>query len=371
MKTILLGNGFNIELGGRDYLNKSIINRLIRNIETRNYSTTILDGKIKNEELEVLLPGLYDELKKMLKGQYDKYCITPENISLLSMLKTRYELSANIDDIGMEDFFVILRLFHTRYGDGDDLVHDGFCWMFLDAIFNDGRIQRIASTVLPAYKRYLTDTLTAYDDIYTVNYDKTAEIIAEKSVYYLHGDFQTLLDQYNPGTLIGHYYSEKGVANPVTPVTEHIYCNGLMGFSGSYKEHIMQIMDNGQFGVESILKMYNAGMTVQDLKKLERLKNSSNEGDQLAFGIISAKVNFPELGMHQYPMKQFRITKGELHILGISPYNDEHIWNAITRNSQLTKIVYYYHGVESREFLEANYSDGRIEFIPDTAFWGA
>jgi len=374
MTTILLGNGFDIELGGRDYLNKSIINRLIKNIETKDYSTVLLNNEINNDELAALLTGLYDEFKKILNGQYDKYCITPDEISLLSMLKVRYGLSTKIDDIGMEDFFVILRMFHIRYNDGDDFiksVHDGFCWMFLDAIYNEGHIQRIASTVLPAYKHYLTDSLANYDDIYTVNYDKTAEIIAGRDVYYLHGDFETLLDQYDTDTLIGRFYFDKGVVNPVTPTTKHIFCNGLMGFSGSYKEHMIQIMDNGQLGVESILEMYNAGMTVQDLKKLERLKNSQNEGDQLAFGTISAKINFPNLNMHQYPMKKFRLISGELHILGISPYNDEHIWNVIVGNSQLTKIVYYYHGIESKQILEKKYLDKRIVFAPDSVFWGA
>ncbi|MFB0921385.1 MAG: hypothetical protein QMB62_10990 [Oscillospiraceae bacterium] len=347
MATILLGNGFDIELGGRDYTNKSIINRLIKNIETKDYSNTLLNRKIGNDELKVLLPGLYDEFKKMLKGQYDKYCTDAKDISLLTMLKTRYGLSTQIDEIGMEDFFVILRLFHTRFHDGADFIkstHDGFCWMFLDTIFNEERIQKIASTVLPAYKRYLAATLGAYDSIYTINYDKTAEIIAEKEVYYLHGDFETLFDQYNPDTLIGRYYCEKGVANPVNSATKHIYCNGLMGFSGAYKEHIMEIMDNGQFGVESILKSYNEGMAVQDLKKLERLKNSPDEGEQLAFGIISAKINFPHLGMHQYPIKKFRSITSELHIIGVSPYNDEHIWGSIIGNPRLTKIIYYYHG---------------------------
>jgi len=375
MLTILLGNGFNIELGGQDYLNKSIIKRLINNIKTKDYSAILFnDQGINNDELEIIIPGLYDEFKKIKKGLYDKYCSTSEDISLLSMLKTRYGLSTNITDIGMEDFFVILRLFHIKYNDPADLIkstHEGLCYMLLDAIFNEGRIQKIASKILPRNKDYLADTLTSYDDIYTVNYDSTAEIIAGKKVFYLHGDFETLHDQYNPNTLIGHYFLEKGATNPITPTTRHFYCNGLMGFSGTYKEHIMQIFENGQFGAETILNRYNTGMNAQDHKKLESLKDSENEGEQLAYGIISAKINHPWLGMHQYPMKKFKVISGDLHILGISPYNDEHIWNAIVRNPQLNKIIYYYHEKESMQLIESNYSDKRFEFVPDSAFWSS
>ncbi len=46
-----------------------------------------------------------------------------------------------------------------------------------------------------------------------------------------------------------------------------------MGFSGTYKKQIMDIMGNGQFGVQNILKMYEKGMSIQDLKKIERLNN--------------------------------------------------------------------------------------------------
>lgn len=374
MVSILLGNGINIELGGQDYLNQAIIDRLIKNIETNVYADTIFNNKVTNDVLVDIFTGMHSELKKIIKGQYDKYFISKADNDLLSMLKTRYGLYTDIKDIGLEDFFIILRLFHLRYNDNSELIkatHDGFCWVFLDAIFNEGRIQRVASTVLPAYKHFLTDTLAVYDCIYTVNYDKTAEIIAGKSVCYLHGDFETLLDQYNSDTLIGRYYLDKGALNPVTPTTKHIYCNGLMGFSGTYKERIMKIMDNGQFGAENILKIYNAGMTVKDLKKLERLKSSPNEGDQLAFGIISTKVRYPQLAMHQYPMNQFRAVSGDLHILGISPNNDEHIWNAIINNKQLANITYFYHGDESKKLIEKLYPDERIVFLTDSDFWCA
>lgn len=373
MKTILVGNGFNIELGGIDYLNKAIINRFIENIKIKDYATTIYNNTISNDELAGLLPGMYEELKKVLKGQYDKHCTNEEDKKLISLLQERYSLSVKIDEVGMEDYFIILRLFHIKYNDDNIMIkntHDGFCWQFLDAIYNEGLIQKIADTVLPAYRAYLKQRFDEYDNIYTVNYDKTVEMIAGKSVNYLHGDFETLLDQYDPDTPIGAYYQQKGEKNPVEESTKHIYCNGLMGFSGTYKEQIIDIMDNGQFGVQKILDMYQNGMSVQDLKKIERLKNSPNVGERLTFGIINAVINNPCLKMNVYPMKNFKAIQGEIHLLGISPFNDEHLWNAIINNKDIIKIVYFYHSEQAKKEMEKHFSDTRICYLPDSEFWG-
>ena len=269
---------------------------------------------------------------------------------------------------------MILRLFHIRYNDDESMIkstHDGFCWQFLDAIYNEGKIQKIVNTVLPVYRAYLKKKFDEYDDIYTVNYDKTVEAIADRNINYLHGNFETLLDQYDSDTPIGAYYKQKGVKNPVEDSTKHIYCNGLMGFSGTYKEQIMDIMDNGEFGIQNILNMYGDGMSIQDLKKIERLRNSLNQGERFAFGMISAVKNNPNLKMHIYPIKKFRIIQDEIYLLGISPFNDEHLWNAIINNRSITKIIYYYHSDKAKKEMEEYFSDNRIEYLPDTDFWGA
>lgn len=374
MKTILIGNGFNIELGGADYLNSAIINRFIKNAKTKDYATLLYNNTVSNCDLAILLDGLYEELKKILNGQYDRYCKKDEDKKLVSLLQGRYSMSVKKDEVGMEDYFVILRLFHIRFNDDEDMIkntHDGFCWQFLDAIYNEGQIQTIANTVLPAYRAYLKKKFDEYDNIYTVNYDKTVELIAERSVNYLHGNFETLLDQYDANTPIGAYYQQKGIKNPVTDSTRHIYCNGLMGFSGTYKKHIMDIMNNSQFGVQNILKMYEEGMSIQDLKKIERLKQSSNQEDQFVFGIINAVVNNPNLKMRMYPMKEFKAVQGEIHLLGISPFNDEHLWNAIINNRSIYEIVYYYHSETAQKEMEEHFSDTRIKYLPDTVFWEA
>lgn len=115
MKTILIGNGFNIELGGTDYLNGAIINRFIKNVKTKDYAALLYNNTVSNYELAGFLDGLYEELKKILNGQYDGYCKNDEDKKLISLLQGRYSMSVKKDEVGMEDYFVILRLFHIRF----------------------------------------------------------------------------------------------------------------------------------------------------------------------------------------------------------------------------------------------------------------
>jgi hypothetical protein len=42
MKNILVGNGINIEFGGKDYCNSEIIKRLMSNLQTKDYSSILL-----------------------------------------------------------------------------------------------------------------------------------------------------------------------------------------------------------------------------------------------------------------------------------------------------------------------------------------
>ena len=192
MKSILIGNGFNVNLGGSDYTNKAIINRFLENAKSKDYATALFANKITNEENASLLPGLFYELKSILTDKYNTYCSTDEDKALISLLKSRYTLSSKIEEIGMEDYFIILRLFHLKYNDTEEMIkdtHDGFCMQFLDAIYNDGKIQKIGDEIEDAYKVFLKEKINSYNEVFTVNYDKNIELITSSAVKHLHGYF--------------------------------------------------------------------------------------------------------------------------------------------------------------------------------------
>lgn len=54
-----------------------------------------------------------------------------------------------------------------------------------------------------------------------------------------------------------------------------------------------------------------------------------------------AKLAHPELKHTEYPFVRFENIVGDLHIIGMSPNNDVHIFNALNNNPVIRKIIYY------------------------------
>lgn len=371
MKNILVGNGINIEFGGKDYCNSEIITRLLSNLQKKDYAD-IFAHEITNNNLGEIIYGLHGELKHILKGLYDRYCTDEDEKTTLRRIKKQYTVRSSIFDIVMEDYFFILRLFHKRFNDPQEMIkatYDGFCWLLLDAIYNNGQIQKIHENIKTTKKDRLQSLFSQFDNIFTVNYDCNIEMIAEKPVYYLHGDFNTLHDQYNAETLIGRMYLEKGIPNPVTDDTKQIYCNGIMGFTGSFKENVIDTFKYGSFGLEQIMKKFNKGLSIEDEKQIEQMRTSSDERLKFAYGIIQTKRKFPQLTFHQYPCNIFREISGEISIVGLSPNNDDHIWKMIKENSQIHKIVYYYKSGQDKNAIDDLYSDMNIVTFSIDQLW--
>ena len=138
MNNILIGNGFDIEIGGvKECSNAAIIERVHKNIEKKGYKYHIKD--ITASELKDVIEGIEGViLKDILFGKYNSHCETEEERSNLKRFVDNYDPSQSI---GMEDCFLILRLFHKKYGDSEEMIHAtavGLEKLFLDAIFNEG-----------------------------------------------------------------------------------------------------------------------------------------------------------------------------------------------------------------------------------------
>jgi hypothetical protein len=225
-------------------------------------------------------------------------------------------------------------------------------------MYDEGRIQKIHELLNASTKENLHHLFNQFDTIFTVNYDCNVEMIADKPIYYLHGDFNTLHDQYNPGSLLGRMYLERGAQNPVTEKTKHIYCNGIMG-----------IFENGQFGVEQLLQKINVGLTSEEEEKLEEMRISQDDKVRFAYDLIQTKKKHPDLNFNQYPSNIFKNIAGEMFIVGLSPNNDEHIWKMLQKNAGLQKIKYYYKSEQDKLSVEDLYPGMDIITIPVERFW--
>ena len=320
MENILIGNGFNIEIGGSEFSNESIIQRVHKNIFTKDYSKQIT-AEITAGELKAIIDMVENQVfQDTLLGRYDNMCVTDDEKRNLDRVKANYSFG---DTIGMEDYFLLLRLYHHKYNDQQEIIKGSFFafkYLFLDAIYDEGKIQELYRNLTDRRFRELKRTLNHYDNIFTVNYDWNLEKISAKEVKHLHGQFDKLDSQFISGTVFERVRS--GIfrlENPVDSSNKHLYSNTIMGFCGADKENIMKIFN-------------------------------SIESDE-------------------YPTKKISDISGTISIAGISPNNDEHIWNLIRNNTEIDKVIFYYYSDKDKEATEKSWGVSEMECRHVSEIW--
>ncbi|ARC85626.1 hypothetical protein U732_1140 [Clostridium argentinense CDC 2741] len=340
-RNVLIGNGINIAFSENDdYKNFKIIERLIQNLEAERYKD-VFEGSVDSYELLSVLTGLNNEFKKMMKGTYAiRWTENEDEIQTLIEMSKRYNNKPlDVLDVGMEDYFFAMKLFNNRFREDAipiNLLFDGLKWIFLDTIYNNGKIETLYSK-MGCYAK----ELSLYKDIFTVNYDTNLDKLTEKCVYHLHGDFETLDDTYIPETLLGYLSQQNDNPPKIIPSMKHIYCNAIMGFSGDCKMNDIKVYSNGNMAMDSIVARIQNPLDAEVHQKFMQLKNSTNENEISIAKSIVAKLEYPELRHTEYPIEQFKSINGELHIIGMSPNNDSHIFKMINENPNIRNVVYF------------------------------
>ena len=161
-RNILIGNGINIQFGGKDkYSNKAILQRMFSNMRAGRYMAILPDFSIDQQI------GLFQDLRNILLN-IDHYK-PPEEYFLLDKEKERvkkqYSTDTVLENIGMEDFFLALEygFEHDATEDFIHQVHRGLQMPILDAIYNDGEINRID------YGTGFVDYLSSFNNVFTIN----------------------------------------------------------------------------------------------------------------------------------------------------------------------------------------------------------
>ena len=70
-------------------------------------------------------------------------------------------------------------------------------------------------------------------------------------------------------------------------------------------------------------------------------------------------------------MDNFSKIEGELYIIGMSPNNDAHIFNAIINNKKLTRVIFYYFDQNDKIFIETNFSQKLFQCEKVDMLWSA
>jgi hypothetical protein len=350
MNTILIGNGIDIQYGGKDYLCNEIVQRAINNVKSGNFRTIDYPRIIVDH-----LDKLFELALKIHKNKNyitTKVWTTEDRIALQGF-SLRYCNKALNDttQIGFEDYFFLQRLyFNLTYdsskGNNEERnnYYEYLRRFFLDSIYNNGSIEKIE------YPRTLITFLSGFDNIFSLNYDRNLEKIIDSQIHYLHGAFHVISEKYSNENPMN---KEMGIITDVSG-HEHLYSTALITYCGKEKEELLLQADK----INKFLPL---------TKKLEsECERTGTEIPPELKKIIRARESYPDYTYTQkYCYNIFEKISGEITLLGISPANDDHLIQVIKES--IKHITYYFYPSEDNE-LEKNLVRTIFNGIPITFF---
>lgn len=371
MKNILVGNGINIEFDNKNYTTESIVLRILKNCDRDDFPNHIIVDYpylLKN-----YLGLLFIEARKAILGEYDEYALSSSERSSLKVFKERYSTKLNtllMTDIGFEDYYLIhdLVCHKSKTGNPEQFyVREGMRIAYLYSIFNDGKLELL-------YKKYpqkLTDELLSYDNIFTTNYDSNIELATGKEVYHIHGSFSQKSDVYDATSLRNQL--------PDAPINDilidenyyYLYSNAITTYSGDYKQFHVKQYSMANSSVEKMAEAYRTDYSIR--KEVDKWCDNSNNLTRNLGYVVKIKVEHPELSFSEnYHFDKLKNMEGDLVILGLSPWNDFHIFESID-DASITSCTFWYYSDEEcdevRKLLPNTDGNGKLAFKNVKEYW--
>lgn len=371
MNNLLVGNGINIQFNKKDYTTQQLVLRILKNCDREDFPSHIIVNfpyLLKN-----YIGQLFLEARDILEDKYDSYTNCFAEVESLKSFKKRYKDKINIlriTDIGFEDYYLIHDLVCHKTNTQNPkqyYIREAMRIAYLYAIYNDGKI----NTLYQEYPRKFIDYLIGFDNIFTTNYDLNVELATQKQVYHIHGQFYKKSDVY----LLNSFRNQL----PDAPIKEieidenyfYLYSNALTTHSGAYKELQIKQISQANSVVEKMAMAYNNDPKIKqevDSWTIEANKLTANMGYAIQLKAVNPSLTFSD----NYHFDIFKNITGTLQILGLSPWNDFHIFESVN-DSDIDKCVYYYFDESEcdkiKELLPELNVQGKIEFLSVKAFW--
>lgn len=371
MNNLLVGNEINIQFNKKDYTTQQLVLRILKNCDREDFPSHIIVNfpyLLKN-----YIGQLFLEARDILEDKYDSYTNCFAEVESLKSFKKRYKDKINIlliTDIGFEDYYLIHDLVCHKTNTQNPkqyYIREAMRIAYLYAIYNDGKI----NTLYQEYTRKFIDYLIGFDNIFTTNYDLNVELATQKQVYHIHGQFDKKSDVY----LLNSFRNQL----PDAPIKEieidenyfYLYSNALTTHSGAYKELQIKQISQANSVVEKMAMAYNNDPKIKqevDSWTIEANKLTANMGYAIQLKAVNPSLTFSD----NYHFDIFKNITGTLQILGLSPWNDFHIFESVN-DSDIDKCVYYYFDESEcdkiKELLPELNVQGKLEFLSVKAFW--
>lgn len=362
MNNLIIGNGVNIQFGGLDYTNKSIIERALFKLKTGDYSK-----EVYTTEIDVWIKLLFQAFPSFLNGDYDKLTLNSDEKEELSNFKKRYNRKTHIYEIGFEDFFLLSEL-HCRKNDIGDpekgYFREFLRRLFLDSIYFNGKVNNIYKDFSPSFIQFTK----SFDNIFTTNYDRNIELGIKLNVFYLHGAFHILDSVYDPQS-IRNLISDKSIDKaPVAEGYEHAFSTALTGSLGAYKKQAADRLEQANLALDKFADGMKNNPKAR--KKFNKLKNADNVDMKNLYEAVTLKTANPELKFSiDYALSKLNEIEGSVTFIGLSPNNDSHILSSILENEKIDSIIFYYYEQSEKESISSYFKSKTVTIKNVTDFW--
>lgn len=369
MVTAIFGNGINIQFGGLDNLNQSIISRTIKVCKEPNFPKEVI---VDEPQLFLeLLGNLFLEVKSILDPKYNRYAVSSQEKKSLHELREKYGNHSNLKltDIGFEDYYLIFDLFcHKLKIVNPDKFHvrQAIKSIFIHSIFNNNEV----NTIYRKYPSKFKDFLNQYDNIFTTNYDINLETYLQRQIFYLHGAFHIRANVYKPESFRNKLSDRPMKDYKIDENYYYLYSNVLTDYSGYSKEFSLSQNGHANEAIDKMTKGYIANEQIR--KDVDSWVESDNLLVRNLHESIMLKLQDPSLRFEDnYPISEFRNIEGQVDIIGLSPYNDTHIFDTINTNNKIENIMYYYYGETECYTVKELIPNHEIKFLPVVELWNS
>jgi hypothetical protein len=371
MENLLVGNGINIQFNHTDYTTQSIVLRILEELDSEDFpKNVIVDEPIL---LKHHIGKLFLFARKAIDGAFNHSTIcNAEEIALVDFIE-RYKDRKNslrITDIGFEDYYLIHDLLCHKYGITNPeqyVVRESLKMAYLYSIYNHGKLNLLHKQYSDTFKLYLSK----FDNIFSTNYDNNIESATGKSVFHIHGQFDQLSEVYNANSFRNQMNDAPLRDISIDSAFSYLYSTAVSTYCGDYKQYQIKQHILANEAIEKFANAYLQNATVRS--DVDSWENNNNHLVANLANSVKLKIANPDLRFQEdYPIKELSEIKGHLTILGLSPYNDYHLFDIID-NSALDECVYYYFTTSEQNKVESVFPKlkkcDKLQFKSVQEFW--
>lgn len=345
MNSIIIGNGIDIQFGGFEYANRSIIERALLYLKTGDFSS-----EVYTKEIETWIYILHSEVPNFLNGHYDQLAVLNDEKEELESFKRNYSKNVSISDIGFEYYFLLNEL-HCRKNKITNperyYFQEFLRRLFLDSIFNKGEINKLYLK----FPAKVVNYISSFDNVFTTNYDRNVELATGRNVLYLHGAFHVLDPVYDSNSFRNRLSDKPAEQTPVVKGFEHTFSNAITGSSGAFKLFAANQPELANSAIDKFAKGMQENPEISS--QIEEWRNSDNDIVKKLYEAIILKTQEPDLEFSiDYSVNKLKSVEGKITFIGLSPNNDSHIMKIIKGNIKVDTIEFYY--FDKRESRDIN-----------------